>query len=227
MVTTNQSFERPASYTRIELLKQVEWRTSDGLTTYPEAIAFMEKRVSAIKHNTAPETVWFLEHPPIYTAGTSSRVKDLLQAERFPVYSTGRGGQYTYHGPGQRVAYVMLDLSNRGSDIRGYVRNLENWVIATLALFDICGKQGEGRVGIWVADKGGNEKKIAAIGVRIRRWVSFHGIAINVHPDLTHFDGIVPCGIFEYGVTSLHEIGKMISLREIDFALKKTFHDFF
>ena len=171
--------------------------------------------------------MWLLEHPPIYTAGTSSQVKDLLQAERFPVYRTGRGGQYTYHGPGQRVAYVMLDLSKRGSDIRGYVRNLEDWIIATLAQLDIFGKQGDGRVGIWVVNNSGDEQKIASIGVRIRRWISFHGIAINVHPDLTHFDGIVPCGILEYGVTSLREMGKQTSLRDIDFALKKTFYEFF
>lgn len=222
-ITLNNS----ASYTRIELYNQIEWRTSVELISYPEALAFMEERVKEIHYNTAPETVWLLEHPPIYTAGTSSQAKDLLQAGRFPVYHSGRGGQYTYHGPGQRVAYVMLDLSKRGSDIGKYICNLENWVITTLAQFDICGKQSEDRVGIWVVDKSGNEKKIAAIGVRIRRWISFHGIAINVHPDLSHFDGIVPCGITAHGVTSLHDMGKNTSLREVDHNLKKTFGEFF
>ena len=214
--------------TLIELSGDIEWRTSTGLIAYPEALSFMEERVADILDGAAPEAVWLLEHPPLYTAGTSSNADDLLSPARFPVYKTGRGGEYTYHGPGQRVAYVMLDLTKRGNDIRAYVRNLEGWVVATLATFDITGERRDGRVGIWVVDeKTGVEKKIAAIGVRVRRWTTFHGIAINVSPELSHFDGIVPCGISDYGVTSLQDLGVTSSLGDLDQALKRTFKDFF
>ena len=221
-----KSKQKPS--TLIELSGDIEWRTSTGLIAYPEALSFMEERVADILDGAAPEAVWLLEHPPLYTAGTSSNADDLLSPARFPVYKTGRGGEYTYHGPGQRVAYVMLDLTKRGNDIRAYVRNLEGWVIATLATFDITGERRDGRVGIWVVDeKTGIEKKIAAIGVRVRRWTTFHGIAINVSPELSHFDGIVPCGISDYGVTSLQDLGVTSSLGDLDQALKRTFKDFF
>ena len=221
-----KSKQKPS--TLIELSGDIEWRTSTGLIAYPEALSFMEERVADILDGAAPEAVWLLEHPPLYTAGTSSNADDLLSPARFPVYKTGRGGEYTYHGPGQRVAYVMLDLTKRGNDIRAYVRNLEGWVVATLATFDITGERRDGRVGIWVVDKKtGMEKKIAAIGVRVRRWTTFHGIAINVSPELSHFDGIVPCGISDYGVTSLQDLGVTSSLGDLDQALKRTFKDFF
>lgn len=209
----------------------VEWRISDDLVPYPEAVAAMEARVQAIIAGEAPELVWLLEHPPLYTAGTSARADDLLVPDRFPVYATGRGGQYTYHGPGQRIAYVMLDLNQRGQDLRRYVQNLEEWVIRCLDRLNIRGERREGRVGIWVAD-GSREDKIAAIGVRVRRWVTFHGIAINVDPDLSHFGGIVPCGIKAtqnepFGVTSLTKLGQIISLPEVDTVLKETFAEIF
>jgi len=211
----------------IELTGEIEWRTSTGLIDYPDAVSFMEARVADILAGTAPEAIWLLEHPPLYTGGTSADAGDLLTPDRFPVHKTGRGGEYTYHGPGQRVAYVMLDLTKRGNDIRAYVRNLEGWIIATLASFGVTGERRDGRVGIWVVDESGQEKKIAAIGVRVRRWTTFHGIAINVSPDLGHFDGIVPCGISDYGVTSLADLGKKTTLGEVDQALKRTFKDFF
>lgn len=209
----------------------VEWRISDNLVTYPEAVAEMEGRAAAIRDEGAGELIWLLEHPPLYTAGTSARPGDLLAADRFPVYATGRGGQYTYHGPGQRVCYVMLDLKRRGPDVRLFVRNLEEWIIRTLAAFNIRGERREGRVGIWVAH-GGREDKIAAIGVRLRKWVSYHGIAINVDPDLSHFSGIVPCGIQEtteqpLGVTSFAKLGQMVSMADVDVALKRAFEDVF
>ena len=209
----------------------VDWRISDDLVAYPEAVARMEARVQEIIAGEAPEQVWLLEHPPLYTAGTSARSGDLLAPDRFPVFATGRGGQYTYHGPGQRIAYVMLDLNRRGQDLRRYVHDLEEWVILTLARLNIRGERREGRVGIWVAD-GGREDKIAAIGVRVRRWVTFHGIAINVDPDLSHFDGIVPCGIKAthsqpFGVTSLTKLGQLISLPEVDMILRETFDEIF
>ena len=182
------------------------------------AVEFMERRVAEIRVGRMPETVWLLEHPPLYTAGTSARDEELLAPDRFPVYRTGRGGQFTYHGPGQRVAYVMLDLDRRGRDIRAHVRALETWIIATLATFGIAGERRDGRVGIWI-DRGGVEEKIAAIGVRVRHWVTYHGIALNVAPDLSHFDGIVPCGIREFGVTSLHALGVNIELDQVDAAL--------
>lgn len=202
---------------------RVDWRTDRAPVSYPEAVAFMEKRIEAIRAGQAPETIWLLEHPPLYTAGTSADSADLIDAGRFPVYASGRGGQYTYHGPGQRVAYVMLDLNRRGRDVRVYVHNLEEWLIRTLARFGVKGERRDGRVGIWVAREG-TEEKIAAIGVRIRRWVTFHGVALNVAPDLSHFAGIVPCGISTYGVTSLKALGIDASMAEVDAALKDTFN---
>ena len=204
----------------------IEWRLDEAPVPYPEAVAAMEARAAAIRDGGARELVWLLEHPPLYTAGTSAREADLLEPDRFPVYRTGRGGQYTYHGPGQRVAYVMLDLKRRGPDVRCYVHNLEDWVIRTLARFNVTGERRDGRVGIWVAKSGG-ESKIAAIGVRVRRWVTYHGIAINVDPDLSHFDGIVPCGIAEHGVTSLTDLGLPVTLADLDVALKETFAEVF
>lgn len=212
-----------------------DWRISDGLVPYPQALAEMEARVEAIIAGRAPELVWLLEHPPLYTAGTSARREDLLEPDRFPVYPTRRGGEYTYHGPGQRVAYVMLDLNRRGRDVRAFVRQLEDWVIRTLAEFAVKGERRPGRVGVWVVrpdrpaqpDGSPAEDKIAAIGVRLRRWVSFHGIAINLEPDLAHFGGIVPCGIREHGVTSLVDLGLPVTMADLDLALERTFHDVF
>jgi lipoyl(octanoyl) transferase len=202
-----------------------EWRISDQPVPYPEAVAAMEERVAAIRAGTAPELVWLLEHPPLYTAGTSAKADDLLDHGRFPVFQTGRGGQYTYHGPGQRVAYVMLDLVKRGPDVHRYVTNLEEWIIRTLALFNIKGERRCGRVGIWVDKQpygglAGQEDKIGAIGVRVRRGVTFHGISLNVDPDLSHFGGIVPCGITQFGVTSMHALGHLASLHEVDAAMR-------
>lgn len=209
----------------------VEWITSTGLVPYEEAVARMEARVADIWSGRAGEAVWLLEHPPIYTAGTSARAEDLTDPGRFPVHRSGRGGQYTYHGPGQRVAYVMLDLNRRGRDVRAFVRRLEDWVIAALAEFSIRGEIRDGRVGVWVArpdkpplpDGAPREDKIAAIGVKLRRWISFHGIAINVEPDLDHFAGIVPCGIRGHGVTSLVDLGLPVTMADLDQALKATF----
>jgi lipoyl(octanoyl) transferase len=207
----------------------VEWRVDDGLVAYDTAIAGMERRVAAIAAGAAPELVWLLQHPPLYTAGTSARDEDLLAPGRFPVHRTGRGGELTYHGPGQRVAYVMLDLRRRGADVRRYVCNLEDWIIRALATFNVTGERRDGRVGIWVDRGGGREDKIAAIGVRIRRWVTFHGIAINVEPELEHFSGIVPCGIAgaNYGVTSLVDLGLPVTMTDLDVALKETFAEVF
>lgn len=205
----------------------VEWIISDEKVEYPEAKAFMEARAQAIRDDGAAECVWLLEHPPLYTAGTSARPEDLLDLNRFPVYDAGRGGQYTYHGPGQRVAYVMLDLKARGADIRCYVHDLEEWIIRSLARFGVKGERREGRVGIWVARPGGREDKIAAIGVRVKKWVSFHGIAINLDPDLSHFGGIVPCGIRQHGVTSLWDLGHTPTMEELDMALKDSFDEVF
>jgi lipoyl(octanoyl) transferase len=203
----------------------VEWRVADGLTPYPDAVAAMEERVAAIAAGRRPELVWLVEHPPVYTAGTSAKDSDLLDA-RFPVFKTGRGGQYTYHGPGQRVGYVMLDLHRRGGDVRAFVHDLEEWLIRTLAVFNVKGERRDGRVGIWVA-RGAREDKIAALGVRVRRWVTFHGVSLNVDPDLTHFDGIVPCGIREHGVTSLHDLGILVSMADVDVAMKAAFGEVF
>jgi lipoyl(octanoyl) transferase len=200
---------------------RLEWRVAEGLTAYPDAVRFMETRVAAIADGTASELVWLVEHPPIYTAGTSAKAADLLDA-RFPVYQSGRGGQFTYHGPGQRVGYVMLDLKKRKCDVRAFVRDLEEWLIASLAHFNVKGERRNGRVGIWVV-RGDREDKIAAIGVRVRRWVTFHGVSINVDPDLTHFTGIVPCGVREHGVTSLHDLGLPVAMADVDVAMKKSF----
>jgi len=204
----------------------VEWRIADSPVRYPDAIAHMEQRVAAIRAGTAPEQVWLVEHPPLYTAGTSAKPGDLLDPDRFPVFPTGRGGQYTYHGPGQRVAYVMLDLSARRPDVRAYVSALEDWLIATLAEFNVSAGRRPGAVGIWVPrrDKGeGRADKIAAIGIRIRRWVTFHGVALNVDPVLEHFSGIVPCGISTEGVTSLADLGVVVSMAEVDAILRREF----
>lgn len=202
----------------------VEWTHREGMSPYEETVRAMEARVEAIRHQGAQEAVWLLEHPPLYTAGTSADPADLLDSARFPVYASGRGGQYTYHGPGQRVAYVMLDLSKRQKtpDVRCYVHALEEWLIRSLAHFDVAGERREGRVGIWVQTPEG-EKKIAALGVRIRRWVTYHGVALNLCPDLSHFSGIVPCGLQSYGVTSLKELGKEISFSTLDRVLQDEF----
>ncbi|HWK67943.1 MAG TPA: lipoyl(octanoyl) transferase LipB [Rhizobiaceae bacterium] len=213
----------------------VEWRIEPGLTPYLYALEFMEARAAAIRDGKAGEMVWLVEHPPLYTAGTSARPQDLIEANRFPVFAAGRGGEYTYHGPGQRVAYVMLDLKRRREDVRAFVASLEEWIIGALARFNVKGERREDRVGVWVIrpDRpplpGGlaAEDKIAAIGIRLRRWVSFHGIAINVEPDLSHFSGIVPCGITGYGVTSLVDLGLPVTMTDVDLALKSAFNDVF
>ncbi len=213
----------------------MEWKISDGLTDYQEAVAFMEARVEAIAADEAEECVWLLEHPPLYTAGTSARLEDLTDPDRFPVYESKRGGEYTYHGPGQRVAYVMLDLNKRGRDVRLFVKQLETWVIAALDEFNVKGEIRDGRVGVWVQrdDKPLTitgqpaEDKIAAIGLRLRKWVSFHGISINVEPELDHFSGIVPCGIREHGMTSLVDLGLPVTMADVDTALQKTFAEVF
>lgn len=211
-----------------------EWITSDGLTDYQTAVARMEARAEAIAAGQAEELIWLVEHPPLYTAGTSAKPADLVDPERFPVYPVGRGGQYTYHGPGQRVIYTMLDVKARGGDVRCFVRDLERWVIATLDAFNVTGEIRDGRVGVWVQrpDRPGpdgkpSEDKIAAIGIKLRRWVSFHGISINVEPDLSHFDGIVPCGIREHGVTSLVDLGLPVTMADLDAALMATFEGAF
>lgn len=213
----------------------VEWRISDGLVDYETALAEMEARVADIAEGKAEELIWLLEHPPLYTAGTSARIEDLTDPDRFPVYEARRGGQYTYHGPGQRVAYVMLDIGKRGRDVRQFVCAMEDWVIKTLAEFNVRGERRTGRVGVWVTreDKPANfdgtprEDKIAAIGVRLRKWVSFHGLSINVEPDLEHFEGIVPCGIREHGVTSLVDLGLPVTMDDVDNALRRSFDTVF
>jgi lipoyl(octanoyl) transferase len=205
-----------------------EWRYSEKLVPYETALAEMQARVEAISHGLKDELVWSLEHPALYTAGTSANPSDLLDTERFPIYHAGRGGQYTYHGPGQRVVYVMLDLkARRSEDIRAYVYNLESWIIATLRRFNIIGQRREGRIGIWVDQGQGREAKIAALGIRVRKWVTFHGLAINVEPDLSHFNGIVPCGLSQYGVTSFADLGHWITLEELDIALRTEFEAIF
>jgi lipoyl(octanoyl) transferase len=204
----------------------VEWSSAPGTVAYLDAVARMEERVAAIRSGAAPERVWLVEHPPLYTAGTSAQPGDLLQPDRFPVFQTGRGGQYTYHGPGQRVAYVMLDLHSRKPDVRQYVASLEDWIIAALGSLGVRAGRRKNCVGIWVPrpDKGeGREDKIAAIGVRIRRWVTFHGIALNVSPDLDHFNGIIPCGVTTQGVTSLADLGVEASMTDVDTALRRAF----
>ena len=204
-----------------------EWVVSDGLTPYPEALAAMEARAAAIRAGGAGELVWLVEHPPTYTAGTSATPAGLVDP-RFPVFQAGRGGQWTYHGPGQRTAYVMLDLNRRGRDVRAYVYALEEWLIRALDRFNVRGERREGRVGIWVADRArGTEDKIAAIGVRVTRWVTWHGAALNVDPDLGHFGGIVPCGVSEHGVTSLHRLGVLATMEEADAALRAAWDEVF
>jgi lipoyl(octanoyl) transferase len=205
----------------------IEWRISEIPVAYEAAIDEMERRVAAIRAGTAPELVWLLEHPPLYTAGTSARAEDLLDPGYLPVHRTGRGGRYTYHGPGQRIAYVMLDLARRGRDVRCHVHRLEEWVIRTLARFGVRGERRAGRVGIWVVRPGEAEAKIAAIGVRVRRWVTYHGMALNIDPELDHYRGIIPCGIAEHGVTSLAALGVTASVEEVDTALRGTFAEVF
>ncbi len=213
----------------------VEWRTLPELSPYAETLRAMEERVAQIAAGDAPEAIWLLEHPPLYTAGTSADPKDLTSPDRFPVFHAGRGGQYTYHGPGQRVVYAMLDLNKRGRDVRCFVHDMESWVIATLAEFGIRGERRQGRVGVWVtrpekpalSDGSPREDKIAAIGIKLRRWISFHGISINVEPDLSHFDGIVPCGIQDHGVTSLVDLGLPVTLQDVDIALMRSFDTVF
>lgn len=213
----------------------VEWVTSDNLVDYESAVSFMETRAAAIAAGEAEECIWLLEHPPLYTAGTSAKIEDLTDPDRFPVYPSKRGGQYTYHGPGQRVVYVMLNVAKRGHDVRCFVQDLETWVISALGEFNLTGHIREGRVGVWVerpdkprlADGRLAEDKIAAIGIRLRKWVSFHGISINVEPNLEHFGGIVPCGIQDYGVTSLVDLGLPVTLSDVDVALKRSFSHVF
>ena len=209
----------------------VEWIITDGLTDYADALAFMERRGAGIANGTADEAIWLLEHPPLYTSGTSAKSTDLIDPHRFPVFEARRGGEYTYHGPGQRVVYVMLDVGKRGRDVRRFVKDLETWVIATLETFNIKGEIRDGRVGVWVerpdkplqADGALAEDKIADLGIRLRKWVSFHGMSINVDPDLTHFEGIVPCGISDHGVTSLIDLGLPVTMDDLDVALRQTF----
>ena len=213
----------------------VEWITSDTPVPYADALTFMEARAEAIAAGTADEAIWLLEHPPLYTAGTSAKIADLVDPGRFPVFEARRGGQYTYHGPGQRVAYVMLDVGKRGRDVRRFVQELEAWVIATLDQFNVKGEIRPGRVGVWVtrpdkpltATGAVQEDKIAALGIRLRKWVSFHGLSINVEPDLSHFDGIVPCGISDHGVTSLVDLGLPVTMADLDVALRQSFDTIF
>lgn len=215
------------------LTAMVEWIISDGLTEYDAALDFMETRVDDIIAGKADECLWLLEHPSLYTAGTSAKVADLIDPHRFPVYEARRGGEYTYHGPGQRVVYIMLDVGRRGRDLRKFVHDLETWVINTLATFNVKGEVRQGRVGVWVQrpekplqpDGSPAEDKIAALGIRLRKWVSFHGLSINVEPDLSHFDGIVPCGISQHGVTSLVDLGLPVTMHDLDAALERVFNE--
>jgi lipoyl(octanoyl) transferase len=230
MVNDRQSLDL-TTFARAQGGGEVEWRISAAPVPYPEAVAEMESRAADIAEHQAAELVWLLEHPPLYTSGTSGKEGDLLDP-RFPLFTTGRGGQLTYHGPGQRVAYVMLDLKQRRPDVRAYVAGLEEWIIRTLDAFNVRGERREDRVGVWVRrpDKGaGYEDKIAAIGVRLRRWVSFHGIAINVEPELAHFSAIVPCGVIDprYGVTSLVDLGLPVTMEDVDVALRRAFEEVF
>ena len=216
----------------VHLESEVEWCIEDNLVPYEDSIQFMEKCVEEIRKNNRPEMVWLVEHPALYTAGTSAKDGDLLIPNRFPVFNTGRGGQYTYHGPGQRIIYVMLDLKKRDQDVRKFINDLEQWIIQCLSEFNIIAERRQERVGLWVpqgapSNPAYREDKIAAIGVRIRRWVTFHGISINVDPDLSHFEGIVPCGIKEYGVTSLFELGNMASMSDVDSTLRSSFEQTF
>jgi lipoyl(octanoyl) transferase len=217
---------RLAVQPKLQSATPVRWEIARDPVPYKAAVARMEREVEAISKEGAPELVWLLEHPPLYTAGTSAKDSDLILPALFPVHPTGRGGQYTYHGPGQRVAYVMLDLKKRGQDVRAFVAGLEEWLIATLAAFNVRGERREDRVGVWVRREG-REDKIAAIGIRVRRWVSYHGISLNVDPDLSHFDGIIPCGVREHGVTSLVDLGLPVTLADVDVALKNSFQTIF
>ncbi|MCO5071240.1 MAG: lipoyl(octanoyl) transferase LipB [Rhizobiaceae bacterium] len=225
----------PTRFLPLDPSIQVEWRIEPGLTGYSEAVAFMEQRAADIRDGTARELIWLVEHPPLYTAGTSAKPDDLVDPDRFPVFPSSRGGEYTYHGPGQRVAYVMLDLKRRREDVRAFVAALEAWIISTLASFNVRGERREDRVGVWVVrpdrlplpDGRPAEDKIAAIGIRLRRWVSFHGVSINVEPDLGHFAGIIPCGISQHGVTSLVDLGLPVTMADVDIALKNAFKPIF
>ena len=215
---------------RLYRSEPVEWQVTTGLTPYEDAVAFMEARVAAIAAGEAGELVWLVEHPSLYTAGTSATAQDLVMPDRFPVFRTGRGGQYTYHGPGQRVAYVMLDLARRGQDVRAFVAGLEDWLIAALDQFNVRGERREDRVGVWVRRPeklAGTEDKIAAIGIRVRKWITFHGLSLNVEPDLEHFTGIVPCGVSQHGVTSLVDLGLPVTMMDADVALRTTFEQVF
>ena len=209
----------------MDIPADIEWRVSDAPVPYADALAFMEARAAAIRDGAERECVWLLEHPPLFTAGTSADPAELINAMDFPVFEAGRGGRYTYHGPGQRVGYVLLDLERRGKDIRRFVHSLEGWMIDALGQLGVNAHRAEGRIGIWVGE-GDSEAKIGALGVRVKRWVTLHGFAINVAPDLTHYRGIVPCGIAEFGVTSLAELGKQIPLERVDCALKRSFRQF-
>lgn len=226
----DRSLNTPASFRRQDDLA-VEWKVSPGLVPYPEAVATMEARAEAIAEGRAGELVWLLEHPPLYTGGVSAKAADLLAPDRFPVFASGRGGQYTYHGPGQRVAYVMLDLRSRQRDVRAFVAALEAWIIRALGHFNVEGQIRNDRVGVWVERRTpgapSREDKIAAIGVKLRRWVSFHGVSLNVEPDLTHFEGIVPCGVTQHGVTSLVDLGLPVTMDEADAALRAAFIEVF
>jgi lipoyl(octanoyl) transferase len=217
----------PEPYVTVKFPETISWTFSDAPVEYPAALREMERRVESIHAGLTPQSVWLLEHPPLYTAGTSAKVEDLLVPDRFPVYPTGRGGQYTYHGPGQRVGYVMLDLRRRNNDVRRFVHDLEEWLIRTLARFNLRGERREGRVGIWIAGPGGREDKIAALGIRVRKGISFHGVSLNVDPDLSHFTGIVPCGIAAHGVTSLAALGLTATMHDVDLALKEAFEEVF
>ena len=215
---------------RLYRSEPVEWQVTTGLTPYEDAVAFMEARVAAIAAGEAGELVWLVEHPSLYTAGTSATAQDLVMPDRFPVFRTGRGGQYTYHGPGQRVAYVMLDLARRGQDVRAFVAGLEDWLIAALDQLNVRGERREDRVGVWVRrpeKPAGTEDKIAAIGIRVRKWITFHGLSLNVEPDLEHFTGIVPCGVSQHGVTSLVDLGLPVTMEDADVALRTTFEQVF
>jgi lipoyl(octanoyl) transferase len=228
---TNMLSQAPINFFSSNPNATVEWRVIEGLSDYSETLAAMEHRANAIANGTAPEAVWLLEHPALYTAGTSAKATDLLTPDRFPIFDTGRGGEYTYHGPGQRVAYVMLDLRQRKQDVRAFVSALEAWIIETLGAFNVRGERRAGRVGVWVtrpekprlADGSVAEDKIAAIGIRLRKWVSFHGISLNIEPDLEHYSGIVPCGIAGHGVTSLVDLGLPVTFADADNALKRSF----
>lgn len=231
MVTQSLTSPPPGACDSIGKLKRADgasvgWIISEGLTDYPEGLETMKAHAAAVAAGDAREAVWLVEHPPLYTSGTSARETDLLAPERFPVYAAGRGGQFTYHGPGQRVVYLMLDLKERGRDIRCFVQGLEGWIIDTLAAFNIRGERREGQVGVWVArpERGpGRYDKIAALGVRVSRWVSFHGVSINIAPDLGHYAGIVPCGITDQGITSLEDLGQLVAMPEFDGALRRNF----